>query len=388
MSNLKASGSKAFNSKGLESKGLESKRLEPQELSPQEFDRPIRVLVVDDSAYVRKVVKQMLSRSPFIEVIGTAHDGQEALEQVKELQPDVVTLDLIMPNMNGVEFLQAQMAQRPIPVIVVSIANESGENALEALDAGAIDFVQKPTALATEKIFEISDELIEKVKTAAHLPIKRLHPPPRPTVSSPRPTVPPPAVSVRPHAIDLLVLGISTGGPQALTYLIPQLPADFPIPVAIVLHMPIGYTELYARRLNDLSALNVVEAQEGMVVAAGTVLIAPAGRHLSFRRNSEGAVVTHLDARPFDTLHRPSVDVLFQSAADLYQERVLGIVMTGMGSDGKQGAAWIKAKGGLIFTEAEETCVVYGMPRSVDEAGLSDRSIRLDQMVTAIMEVI
>lgn len=356
-------------------------------LSPKTLESPIRVLVVDDSAYVRKVVKQMLSRSPMIEVVGTARDGQEALEQVKELQPDVVTLDLIMPNMDGVAFLQAQMAQQPVPVIVVSIANESGENALEALDAGAIDFVQKPTALAIDKIFEISDELIDKVKTAAHLPLKRrLSPPP---TAAALPLSPPfPRAPQRPATIDLLVLGISTGGPQALTYLIPQLPASFPIPIAIVLHMPVGYTELYARRLNDLSTLQVVEAQEGMRVEAGIVLIAPAGRHLSFRRTVEGTIVTHLDARPFDTLHRPSVDVLFQSAADLYHDRVLGIVMTGMGSDGKQGAAWIKAKGGTIFTEAEETCVVYGMPRSVVEAGLSDRSVRLDRMAAAILEVV
>lgn len=358
---------------------------------PQDRDRPIRVLVVDDSAYVRKVVKQMLSRSPLIEVIGTARDGQEALEQVQELQPDVVTLDLLMPNMNGVEFLQAQMAQQPVPVIVVSIANEGGENALAALDAGAIDFVQKPTALATEKIFDISDELIAKVKTAANLPLNRTRPAVlRPTPGASFPTREPgtPCPHYRPHTFDLLVLGISTGGPQALTYLIPQLPADFPIPIALVLHMPVGYTELYARRLNDLAALHVVEAKEGMPVAAGTVLIAPAGRHLSFRHSPHGAIVTHLDARPFDTLHRPAVDVLFQSAADVYEERVLGIVMTGMGSDGKQGAAWIKAKGGTIFTEAEATCVVYGMPRSVVEAGLSDRSIRLDQMAAAILEVV
>lgn len=345
------------------------------------LDRSIRVLVVDDSAYVRKVVKQMLTRSPFIEVIGTARDGQEALELAEQLEPDVITLDLIMPNMNGVEFLKAQMAQKPIPVIVVSIADESGENALEALDAGAIDFVQKPTALAIDKIFEISDELIDKVKTAAHLPFHRIPA----AVAFP----PPPATAPRhSHTIDLLAIGISTGGPQALTYLVPQLPANFPIPVAIVLHMPIGYTELYARRLNDLSVLQVIEAQEGTSVKAGTVLIAPAGRHLTFRRQLEGEVVAHLDARPFDTLHRPSVDVLFQSAADLYHDRVLGVVMTGMGSDGKQGAAWIKAKGGMVFTEAEETCVVYGMPRSVVEAGLSDRSVRLDQMVAAILEVV
>jgi two-component system chemotaxis response regulator CheB len=188
--------------------------------------------------------------------------------------------------------------------------------------------------------------------------------------------------------VDLVAIGISTGGPQALSFLIPQLPEDFPAPVAVVLHMPVGYTEMYARRLNEMSALKVVEAREGEVLRRGVVLIAQAGRHLTFHRIADGSVVAHLDARPFDTLHRPSVDVMFQSAAEVFGDRVLGVVMTGMGSDGKQGAAWIKSHGGTIFTEAEESCVVYGMPRSVVEAGLSDKSVPLDRLAPAIVEVL
>jgi two-component system chemotaxis response regulator CheB len=342
------------------------------------MDRVLRVLIVDDSAYVRKVVRQMLSRSPFIEVVGAAHDGEEALELVERLQPDVVTLDLIMPNMDGVTFLQRQMAKRPVPVVVVSIASESGELALAALDAGAIDFIQKPTALATEKVFEIADELIEKVKAAADVPLARLAP-----MAAPPPPVTMPRAKNGP--IDIVVIGISTGGPQALKLFIPALPADFPVPVAIVLHMPVGYTEMYAQKLAEVSRLKVSEAREGDVLRPGLALLAPAGRHLTLRREADGAVVTHLDARPFDTLHRPSADVLFRSAAEVYGERVLGVVMTGMGADGRDGAAWIKARGGLIFTEAEETCVVYGMPRSVVEAGLSDRSVPLYDIAQAIM---
>lgn len=348
------------------------------------MDRIIKVVVVDDSAYVRKVVKQMLSRSPFIDVVGAARDGVEALQMVEQLDPDVVTCDLIMPEMDGIGFVREQMARKPVPIVIVSIANESGELALAALDAGAIDFVQKPTALATEKVYEVADELIEKVKSAAGVSLKRLQPPPS------RKAIKQPLVSsgLRSGLIDIVVLGISTGGPQALKYLIPQLPGDLAVPMAVVLHMPVGYTDMYARKLDEMSALKVIEAHEGDVVEPGVLLLAPGGRHLTFKRGGDGRVVAHLDSRPFDTPHRPSVDVLFQSAAETFKSRVLGVVMTGMGTDGRQGAAWLKAQGGTVFTEAEETCVVYGMPGAVAEAGLSDRSVPLERMANAILEVL
>jgi len=193
----------------------------------------------------------------------------------------------------------------------------------------------------------------------------------------------------RARLVDIVVLGISTGGPQALRSMIPQLPADLPVPLAMVLHMPVGYTELYARRLDEISPLKVVEASEGDSVQPGVALLAPAGRHLTFRRRADGTVVAHLDARPFDSPHRPSVDVLFQSAAEVFHDRVLGVVMTGMGvRRASMGAAWIKSQGGMVLTEAEETCVVYGMPRSVVEAGFSDRSAPLDQLAETILEVL
>jgi two-component system chemotaxis response regulator CheB len=349
------------------------------------MDRVLRVVVVDDSAYVRKVVREILSRSPFVEVVGTARDGREALDLVAQLDPDVVTCDLIMPELDGVGFVREQMQRRPVPIIIMSIANETAEAALTALDAGAIDFVQKPTALASEKIFEVSAELIEKVKAAGQIQLNRIVTTPVPAitkVSEPAPKI------AGDHSVDLVVIGISTGGPQALKRLIPQLPADFPVPVLIVMHMPVGYTEMYAAKLNELSQLEVKEAAEGDEIKPGRVFLAAAGRHLSVKRESSGKVVTHLDARPFDTLHKPSVDVLFQSVAEVYRNRVLGVVMTGMGSDGKQGAAWIKSQGGLVFTEAESSCVVYGMPSTVVEAGLSDKSIALDSMARAIREVV
>lgn len=339
-----------------------------------------RVLVVDDSAYVRKTVSQILSRSPRLQVVGTARDGEEALRLVTELKPDVVTVDLIMPGMDGAEFTRRVMAIHPVPVVVVSIAAESNERVLAALDAGAIDFVQKPTALATEKVFEIAEELIAKVNAAAGATLNR-------SVASDHVVRTPAraAVATYPARVDIVVIGISTGGPQALKSLIPRLPADFPVPIAVVLHMPVGYTEMYARRLDEVSALAVSEARAGDDVRPGRVLVAPAGRHLTLARNGS-RVVTQLDLRPLDALHRPSVDVLFHSAADVYGPRVLGVIMTGMGSDGREGAAWIKAAGGAILTESEASCVVYGMPRSVVEAGLSDEAVGLSQMAQAIQE--
>ncbi len=342
------------------------------------MERALRVLVVDDSAYVRKVVKEMLGRSPLLDVVGVARDGDEALEMVKRLHPDVVTCDLIMPSTDGLEFIRRQMAVQPLPIVVVSIAAESSERVLNALDAGAVDFVQKPTALASDKMFDLAEELVARVKAAATAPMAR----PRAPALVARSSV----ITAFRNRYDLIVIGVSTGGPQGLKAVIPRLPADFPVPVAIVLHMPVGYTEAYAKRLGDTSALTVVEAGEGDEVRPGTVFVAPAGRHLTFHRDATGTVRTQLDVSPLDTPHRPSVDVLFQSAADVYGGRVLALVMTGMGDDGRQGAAWIKARGGTVLTEAEETCVVYGMPRSVVEAGLSDESVPLDRLTDALLD--
>jgi two-component system chemotaxis response regulator CheB len=284
-----------------------------------------------------------------------------------------------MPGVGGVEFIRRQMATNPIPIVIVSIAPESSERVLSGLDAGAIDFVQKPTALATEKVYDLAEELVSKIVAAAAAPIGKLR--------EPRSVEP---LQLRDVSVaaryDIVVIGVSTGGPQGLKSVIPRLPENFPVPLVIVLHMPIGYTEAYAKRLDEASALTVVEAREGDMLRPGLVLVAPAGRHLTLHRNGEGETSVRLDVRPLDTPHRPSVDVLFQSAADVYGDRVLGVVMTGMGVDGRDGAAWIKARGGAVLTEAEETCVVYGMPRSVVEAGLSDESVPLDRITAAIMQ--
>jgi two-component system, chemotaxis family, protein-glutamate methylesterase/glutaminase len=340
---------------------------------------PIRLLIVDDSAFVRKVVREIFARAPGIEVVGAARDGEEALELVLELNPDVVTCDLNMPRLDGVGFVRKQMARRPLPILILTSSPEDADSAVEALSAGAVDLVQKPTALATEQLLGIREQLIEKVKTAMRVPMHHMAP-------AAALTLPGVVASQGAGQVDCVVLGISTGGPQALRRLLPELPADFPVPIAMVLHMPIGYTALFAEKLNEVSQLEVLEAKDGDVLRPGLALLAPAGRHLTLVRNRQGAVVARLAMQPIDKTHRPSVDVLFQSAADIYGGRVLGIVMTGMGDDGKQGAAWIKAQGGKILTEAESSCIIYGMPRSVAEAGLSDRAVPLPNMAQAIME--
>jgi len=338
--------------------------------------RLIRTVIIDDSAFVRKVVKEMLSRSPQIDVVGSARNGEDALKMVEELEPDVVTCDLIMPELDGVGFVRAQMARKPVPILVLTASPQDAELVLDALAAGAVDFIQKPTSLANDDLFFISKELIQKVKDAAVTPA-------RPWLGSP-PTIQELPQTAAATKVDIVVLGISTGGPQALRYLLPQFAADFPVPLVMALHIPVGYTASFAEKLAEVSQLAVKEAFEGCPVLAGQALLAPAGRHLSFRRNGSGHVVVQLGSEPLDKPHRPSVDVLFQSAAQTYRDRVLGVVMTGMGDDGKQGAAWIKAQGGTILTQSEKSCVIYGMPRSVVEAGLSDGEAPLDSMVAEI----
>jgi two-component system chemotaxis response regulator CheB len=341
-------------------------------------DAIVRVLIVDDSAYVRKAVRQMLSRSPFVEVVGAARDGAEALEMVEELKPDVVTVDLNMPRVGGLEFIREQMKRRPIPVVVLSSASEAGESVLQALDAGAFDVVQKPTALANEDVFQVAADLIAKVRAAALARARSVS----------LPAAMPSLLIPKARRADIIVIGVSTGGPQALKQIVPRFPANFPVPIVMVLHMPVGYTELFAQALDKVSALSVAEAREGEPLRPGTALLAPAGYHLTFARRADQQVVTRLSLRPTELVHRPSVDVLFRSAAEVYGDRTVAVVLTGMGSDGTEGASWIKSQGGRVFTEDQETCVVYGMPRSVVEAGLSDGAVPLGRIADTIIEAI
>lgn len=338
----------------------------------------IRTLIVDDSAFVRKVVKEMLCRSPFIEVVGMARDGEEALELAEKLSPDVITCDLSMPVVNGVEFVKQQMARKPLPILILSATPEDAGQVVEALDAGAVDFVRKPTAFASPDLLSVREELVEAVKIASRTHQEKV----APAIVQPAFALPAAPSNLR---VDAVVIGISTGGPQALRHMLAQFPADFPVPIAIVLHMPLGYTEMFAQKLDEVSPLEVREVREGDRMRPGLVLLGQAGRHFRLHRNGSGQVECHLSAVLDGKPHCPSVDHLFQSAAETYKSRLLGVIMTGMGDDGKQGCAWVKARGGRVITESEESCVIYGMPRSVDEAGLSDLSAPLGTMTETIL---
>jgi two-component system chemotaxis response regulator CheB len=342
----------------------------------------IRVLVVDDSAFARKVLRELLSQAPGVEVVGTARDGLEALEKVAELKPDVMTLDLMMPNLDGLGVLQNLPAEGAPRVIVVSMSDGETELGAEALQAGALDIVRKPTALATEQLYELRDELLRKIEIAASAGVPRI-------ASVVAPVTRP--ASVRRH--DIIVLGTSTGGPQAITRLLGALPGDLPVPLLIALHIPPGYTEALAARLDALSALDVVEASEGLVLRPGLVVLARGGAHLELAGTARqgaaagqaGAPRVTLDPRLGTSQHAPSVDRLFESAAAMFGERTLGVVLTGMGDDGARGAAAIRRAGGSVVTESELSCVVYGMPRCVKEAGHSSVEAPLERMAAAIL---
>lgn len=330
-----------------------------------------RVLVVDDSAFARKVLREVLTNAGF-DVVGIARDGLDALEKITELHPDVVTLDLVMPGLDGVGVLQALPAVGAPRVVVVSMVDEDSELGLAALRAGAVDIVHKPTALAVSGLYDLATELVAKVRAAAGAKTEPLR------EKAPLLEAEAPGLSDR-----LVVIGTSTGGPQALTRLLRTIPAGFPAPIAIALHIPPGYTEALAARLDEGSAIEVCEAKDDLALVPGRAILARAGFHLRVAGTPSASYVT-LDLRPIDALHRPSVDVLFESAAATWGRRTIAVVLTGMGDDGTRGARAVRAAGGTVIAEAEASCVVYGMPRSVVEAGLSDEVVPLDQVLRAV----
>lgn len=351
--------------------------------------RKIRVLVVDDSALMRKMIPMILCSDPEIEVTGTAMDGIFALKKIEELAPDVITLDVNMPRMDGIETLRHIMEDFGIPTLMVSsLTQREAELTFQALEAGAFDFVTKPQDAISIHIKDIGHEIIEKVKAAYENPRAKLKPKKiKPAGESIQPTI------IRTESLrlslgkppgDVLAIGISTGGPNALSYLLPRLPRDFPAAIVIVQHMPAGFTDMFAKRLNNICQIEVKEARDGDLLTAGLALVAPGDRHLKIKRNPLGTV-TVLSSAPHVSGHRPSADVLFNSVASEYGRRATGLIMTGMGSDGAEGIGEIMAKGGMSVAQDEESCVVFGMPKAAIDKRYIKRIVSLEDMGVFLM---
>ena len=340
--------------------------------------KKIRVLVVDDSALMRKMIPEILGRDPGIEVVGTAMDGLFALKKIEVLKPDVITLDIDMPRMDGIETLRRIVAAFGTPTVMVSsLSRRDAELTFQALEIGAFDYVTKPQDAISVHINEIGNDLIAKVRAASETPLARLR-----RASSARPAALPRKKawsSAQQSPERVLAVGISTGGPNALSYLLPLIPKDFPAGILIVQHMPEGFTWMFASRLNSLCMIEVKEAQDGDLVLPGRALIARGNRHLKVKRLPLGAIAVQSDAPPVCG-HRPSADVLFRSVAAEYGEHATGLIMTGMGNDGAEGIGDIRARGGTTIAQDEDSCVVFGMPKAAVEGGHIMNTVSLDKL--------
>ena len=337
--------------------------------------RRTRVLVVDDSAFVRKAVARMLGEAPDIEVVGSAGDGEEGLEKARELRPDVVTLDIKMPKLGGLETLERLMAERPVAVLLMSsLTQEGAEVTLRGLELGAMDFVDK-SSVEPMSMLSLGEELVTKVRALGSARVRRRR-------TRPRKPVPEEA-----GGTEVVVIAASTGGPTALQTLVSGLPAGLKAAILVVQHIPRGFTHSLAERLDARSAVPVREAVDGEPVEPGRVLIAPAGIHARLRRRGARVRVV-LDEEPRDALHRPSADVLMASAATAFGPRALGIVLTGMGSDGTEGLRAIQEAGGHTLAESEETCVIYGMPKAAVTAGVVTKVVPIERMAEEILATV
>jgi two-component system chemotaxis response regulator CheB len=330
------------------------------------------------------MIPQILGRDPEIEVVGTALDGLFALKKIPELRPDVVTLDIDMPRMDGIETLRRITAEFGTAVVMVSsLSRRDAELTFQALALGAFDYVTKPQDAISVHINEIGGELIAKVKAAAAAPRTRQYTAATPPAAAPRQKKPLPPKGAAKRA---LAIGISTGGPNALSYLLPQIPADFPAALLIVQHMPAGFTEMFAARLNALCAIEVKEAGDGDLVLPGRALIAPGNRHLKIKRLPLGVIAVLSDAPPVSG-HRPSADVLFRSVAAEFGNHGAGLIMTGMGVDGADGIGEIKARGGTTIAQDEASSVVFGMPKAAIERDHINHVVPLGKLEGFLMNM-
>jgi two-component system chemotaxis response regulator CheB len=345
----------------------------------------IRVLIVDDSAFMRKALTKLIEEDPGLSVAGTARDGIEAIEQVRTLKPDVVTMDVQMPRMDGISAVKKIMAENPVPILMVSsLTREGAETTIEALQAGAIDFIAKESSYVTLNLSDVRDELAAKIRNVARSRLSLFQ---RPRTVAPASPSPRPATGFKYQSARLIAIGISTGGPLMLQKVIPALPGNLRVPVVIVQHMPPHFTKSLAERLNAKSALEVVEAEEGMKVLPGHVYIAPGGKHLTFR-NFRQEITLETPAEPASSLHKPCVDVMLKSAVDVYSGRVLALIMTGMGNDGLEGCRLVKQRGGKVLSQDEGSCVVYGMPKAVFDAGVSDAVVSLERIAGTLEQAV
>lgn len=335
----------------------------------------IRVLVIDDSAFSRQVITRILGNSPLVEVVGVARNGEEALRKTLELEPDMITLDLEMPRMDGFTFLRLVMSYRPTPVLVIS-GRTGEEHVFRALELGAVDFISKPTPQENLELANIEQELIRKVHATHELRIEKVRERLRAVPSTvPRVTVdaPPPIVAI----------GSSTGGPAALMQVLGAFSEPPPCSFLVAQHMPEGYTLGFADRLDRLTSLRAREARGGEILEPGCVLVAPGGSHLEFE-SSGGTIVSRLAAREPGEKYAPSVDRLFESAAKHFGSDLMAVVLTGMGDDGKRGVRSVKSAGGSIIAESESTAVIFGMPRQAIQTGDVDQVLPLGEIAAAI----
>lgn len=342
--------------------------------------KKIRVVVVDDSAYNRRAITKMLEALPLVQVVGYATNGEEGIRRVIDLAPDLVTLDLEMPRMDGFTMLRILMASQPVPVIVIS-STRGDEKVFKALDLGAVDFITKPTGIISDELLNIQEDLHEKVQAVFKLNLAQVHKrfePPKeevPLASAPRASA---------GVVDVVAIGASTGGPPALQGIFASFKQVPPFAIVVSQHMPAGFTRTFAERLNRSSAFEVWEARDGDAVVPGRALIAPGGKNLEFVE-SDGKVVAQVVAPHDKERYVPSVDVMFASAARMWKDRLLAVVLTGMGNDGAEGVVQAKRGGAQVLAESEESCVVFGMPREAILTGMVDKVVTMDQMAREIV---
>ncbi|NWF76379.1 MAG: chemotaxis response regulator protein-glutamate methylesterase [Nitrospirae bacterium] len=342
-----------------------------------------RVLIVDDSAYSRQIIRRTLESDKGIEVVGVSSDGIDAMAKTIKIKPDIITLDLEMPEMDGFSFLRWLMKKHPIPVIIVSSYSDS-KTVFKALELGAADFIAKPSRIVSANLQNLQQDLLRKVKGIKNFRIDRLSKNLNLLEERTSGISPPEKLSCE---IEAIGIGSSTGGPAALKIILSRLPEDFPAGIVISQHMPKGFTASFAERLNGISKLSVREAKDGEEITTGKVLICPGGFHMLFKKRGRRVVTSLKESKTTDK-YVPSVDMMMSSLADIYGNKTMGIVLTGMGNDGKGGMLEIKKKGGYTIVESEDTAVVFGMPNEVIKSGAASRVLPLQEIPEELTKLV